>query len=65
MKIKGEKTITGNNIITPEQFIDDLSNRINGVCEKIMEFEDEKIQLGMLMGFLNGFAGRLNRVCGK
>ncbi len=65
MKIKGEKTITGNNIKTPEHFIEDLSDRINGVIEKIMDFEDEKIQLGMLMGFLNGFAGRLNRVCRK
>ncbi len=63
MKIKGEKTITGNNIKTPEYFIEDLSDRINGVIEKIMDFEDEKIQLGMLIGFLNGFAGKLNRVC--
>ncbi len=63
MKIKGEKTFTGNNIKTPEQFIEDLSDRINGVIEKIMEFEDDKIQLAMLMGFLNGFRGRINRVC--
>ncbi len=47
MKIKGEKTISGNDIKTPEQFIEDLSDRINGVCERFMEFEDEKIQLGM------------------
>ena len=65
MKIKGEKTIAGTNIKTPEQFIEDLSDRINGVINKIMEFEDEKMQLGMVMGFLNGFAGRLNRVCGR
>jgi len=65
MNIKGEKTTIGNNIKTPEQFIEDLSDRINSVTNKIMEIEDEKIQLGMLLGFLNGFAGRLNRVCGR
>jgi len=65
MKIKGEKTISGTNIKTPEQFIEDLSDRINGVVDKIMEFDNEKMQLGVLMGFLNGFSGRLNRVCGR
>ena len=45
MKIKGEKTISGPNIKTPEQFIEDLSDGINGVIDKIMEFEDEKMQL--------------------
>ncbi len=65
MKIKGEKKISGNDIKTQEQFIEYLSDRINGVCERFMEFEDEKIQLGMLVGFLNGLAGRLNRVCGR
>ena len=65
MNIKGEKTISGTSIKNPEQFIKDLSDRINGVIDKIIEFDDEKMQLGMLMGFLNGFSGRLNRVCGR
>jgi len=37
--------------------------RINGVFGKIEEFDDETIQIGMLIGFMNGLAGRLNRVC--
>ena len=35
MKIKGEKTILGNDIKTPEQFIEDLCDRINGRFNKI------------------------------
>lgn len=62
-KIKGEKTILGQDIKTPEQFIEDICDRINGVFGKIQEFEDEKLQLGILLGFLNGLAERLNRVC--
>jgi hypothetical protein len=63
MKIKGEKTIMGKTIRSPEHFIEDLSDRINGITTKIVEIENEKMQLGMLLGFLKGFAGRLNRVC--
>lgn len=63
MKIKGEKTILGKDIKTPEQFIEDICDRINGVFSKTQEFEDEQILVGMLMGFLNGLSVRLNRVC--
>ena len=63
MNIKREKSIMGQNIKTPEQFIEDLCDRINGVFSKTQEFEEEKILLGMLMGFLNGLSVRLNRVC--
>lgn len=63
MKIKGEKTILGQDIKTPEQFIEDICDRINGVFGKIQEFEDENIQLGVLLGFLDGLSERLNRVC--
>ena len=63
MKIKEEKTILGHDIKTPEQFIEDICDRINGVFGKLQEFEDEMIQLGILIGFLNGLYARLNRVC--
>ncbi len=63
MKINGEKTILGIDIKTAEQFIEDVCDRINGVFEKLEEFEDETMQLGILIGFMNGLAGRLNRVC--
>lgn len=63
MKIKGEKTILGQDIKTPEQFIEDICDRINGFFGKIQEFEDENIQLGVLLGFLDGLSERLNRVC--
>jgi len=45
-----------------EQFVEDLCDRINGVFSKIQEFDDERIQLGVLIVFLNGLAKRLNRV---
>lgn len=63
MIIKGEKSILGQDIKTPEQFIEDICDRINGVFSKIQDFEDEKIQIGVLFGFLNGLTERLNRVC--
>ncbi len=63
MKINGEKTILGKDIKTVEQFIEDVCDRINGVFGKIEEFDDETIQFGILLGFINGLAGRLNRVC--
>ena len=65
MKIIGEKTLTGKNIQTLAQFIEDLSDRINGVTIKILEFEDEKMQLKMVLGFLKAFTSKLNRVCGR
>jgi hypothetical protein len=63
MKIKGEKTVFGQDIKTPEQFIEDLCDRLNGVFNQVQEFEDETIQIGMLMGFLRGLINRVNRVC--
>jgi hypothetical protein len=63
MRIDGEKTIFGEDIKSPEQFIEDICDRVNGVFGKVEEFEDERMQLGILFGFLNGLAGRLNRVC--
>ena len=63
MRIEGEKTIFGKDIKSLEQFIEDICDRVNGVFGKVEDFEDERMQLGMLLGFVNGLAGRLNRVC--
>ncbi|KKK69430.1 hypothetical protein LCGC14_2934100 [marine sediment metagenome] len=60
MKIIGEKTLKGKVIQTPAQFIEDLSDRINGITVRILE--DEKMQLNMTLGFLKAFRRRLNRV---
>ena len=54
MKLKGEKTVFGKAIKTPEQFIEDLCDRLNGVFTQVQGFEDETVQVGMLMGFLRG-----------
>ena len=63
MKIIGEKTLRGKTIQTPTQFIEDLSDRINGISVKILKVEDEKMQLSMALGFLKALKDRLNRVC--
>ena len=63
MRFEGEKTIFGEDIKTPERFIEDICDRVNGVFGKVEEFEVEPMQLGILLGFLNGLAGRINRVC--
>lgn len=65
MKIIGEKTLYGKTILTPTQFIEDLTDRINGVTTKILKLEDEKMQLRMTLSFLKAFKGRLNRVSEK
>ena len=63
LKIKGEETISGEIIETPEQFIEDLCDKINTVHNTVMDEDNKEIQLAYLIGFLKGFTGRLNRVC--
>ncbi|TFG30241.1 MAG: hypothetical protein EU532_01260 [Promethearchaeota archaeon] len=63
MRIKGEETLDGELIKTPEQFIEDLCNRINVLHNTMMDEENKELQLAYLIGFLKVFAGRLNRVC--
>lgn len=62
MNIKGEKSILGQDIKTPEQFLEDICDRIKGILSKIQSFKDNKVQLGVLFGFLNGLTERLTRV---
>ncbi|MFX1313452.1 MAG: hypothetical protein ACFFHD_12675 [Promethearchaeota archaeon] len=63
MKIKGEETFFGEKINTPEEFIEDLCERINTVYSTVMEEEGKMHQLAYLIGFLTALKGRLNRVC--
>lgn len=37
MKIKGEKTFIGKEIKTPEEFIEDLCDRVNNILNLAME----------------------------
>lgn len=63
LKLKGEETFFGEYIETPEQYIEDVCDRINILYDTVME-EDEKLsQLAYVIGFLTAFKGRLNRVC--
>ena len=41
LKVKGEETVWGELIQTPEHFIEDICNRINNVYETALEEEDE------------------------
>ena len=72
MIIEGVKTLFGKKIKTPEEFIEDLCDRITHIYNLAMEENlgdevlDEKnteIQLSYILGALNGLANRLNRVC--
>ncbi len=65
MKIINEKTFWGEDINTPEGFIEDLCNRLNTVYTTAMEEEDKMRQLAYLIGAITGITGRLNRVCEK
>ena len=74
MKIKGEKTLFGNEIKTPEEFIEDLCIRLNNILnlameenlgDQVLEQKNTEVQLSYLIGALTGLANRLNRVCEK
>ena len=65
LKIIEEKTFFGEDLNTPEEFIEDLCDRINMVYSTVMDEEDKMHQLAYLIGFLTALKGRLNRVCEK
>lgn len=66
MRFKGEKTFWGENIRTPEEFIEDLCDRIvavyNTFLDVSMEGKKESQRSGIL-GFIMALRNRLNRVC--
>ena len=63
MRLDGEKTFFGENIDTPEDFIEDFCDRVNTVYSTAMDKEDKMQQLAYLIGFITALKGRLNRVC--
>jgi len=63
LKIKGEETFFGESIDTPEEFVEDLCDRVNTVYSTTMDEDDKMNQLAYLIGFLTALKGRLNRVC--
>jgi hypothetical protein len=63
LNIKGEKTFFGENIDTPEDFIEDLCERVNTVYSSEMDEDEKMIQLSYLIGLITTLKGRLNRVC--
>jgi len=65
LNIKGEETFFGEIIETPEEFIEDLCERIDTVYNTAMDEENKMTQLAYLIGFITALKGRLNRVCEK
>ena len=65
LKLKEEESFHGEIIETPEEFIEDLCERVNIVYNTLMEEDDKMNQLAYILSFLIGFKGRLNRVCEK
>jgi hypothetical protein len=63
LKLKEEESFHGESINTPEEFIEDICERVNIAYSTMLE-EDEKMhQLTSITTFLSAFKGRLNRVC--
>ena len=48
LKIEGEETFFGEDIRTPEQYIEDVCDRINILYDTVMEEEDRMKQLAYL-----------------
>ena len=63
LRLDGEETFFGKNIDTPEEFVEDLCDRVNTVYSTAMDEDDKMNQLAYLIGFLTALKGRLNRVC--
>ena len=62
LKLNGEETFLGESIDTPEEYIEDLCERVNTVYNTAMDEEDKMNQLAYLIGFITALKGRLNRV---
>ena len=63
MRLDGEETFFGEIIDTPEEFVEDLCERVDTVYSTAMDEEDKMQQLAYLIGFITALKGRLNRVC--
>jgi len=65
LKLNEEESFHGELIETPEEFIEDLCERVNIAYSTMMEEDDKMNQLAFITTFLIAFKGRLNRVCEK
>ena len=65
LKLKEEESFRGEIIKTPEEFIEDLCERVNITYSTMMEEDDKMNQLAFITTFLIAFKGRLNRACEK
>jgi hypothetical protein len=63
LKLIEEESFHGEIIESPEQFIEDLCERVNIAYSTMMEEDDKMNQLAFITTFLIAFKGRLNRVC--
>ena len=63
LKLNEEESFHGEIIETPEQFIEDLCERVNIAYSTMMEENEKMNQLAFITTFLIAFKGRLNRVC--
>ncbi|GAH41288.1 unnamed protein product [marine sediment metagenome] len=63
LKLIEEESFHGEIIETPEEFVDDLCERLNIAYSTMMEEDDKMNQLAFITTFLIAFKGRLNRVC--
>ena len=63
LRLDGEETFFGESIDTPEEFIEDLCDRVNTVYSSAMDEDDKINQLAYLIGFITALKGRLDRVC--
>ncbi len=63
MRLDGEETFFGESIDTPEEFVEDLCDRVNTVYSTVMDEDDKMNQLAYIISFLIALKGRLNRVC--
>ena len=65
LKFIEEETFHAEPINTPEEFIEDLCERVNIAYNTMMEEENKMAQLAFITTFLIAIKGRLNRVCEK
>ena len=65
LKLNEEESFHGEIFETPEEFIEDLCERVNIAYSTMMEEDDKMNQLAFITTFLIAFKGRLNRVCEK
>ena len=63
LKLIEEESFHGEIIKTPEEFIEDICERINIAYSTMVEEDDKMNQLAFITTFLIAFKGRLNRVC--